>query len=58
MIYFVKISYKVVMNEYKEVKKENEEKYIRNLVKLGKLISIEVAKNPELEEKIKKMSSY
>lgn len=58
MIYFVKISYKVVMNEYKEVKKENEEKYIRNLVKLGKLISIEAAKNPELEEKIKKMSSY
>ena len=58
MIYFVKISYKVVMNEYKEVKKENEEKYIRNLVKLGKIISIEADKNQELEEKIKKMSSY
>ena len=38
--------------------KENEEKYIKNLVKLGKLISMEAAKNPKLEEKIKKMSSY
>ena len=39
-------------------KKDNEEKYIKNLVKLGKMISIETAKNPKLEEKIKKMSSY
>ena len=39
-------------------KKDNEEKYIKNLVKLGKMISIEPAKNPKLEEKIKKMSSY
>lgn len=46
------------MNENNEKKKENEEKYIKNLVKLGKIISIEAAKNPELEEKIKKMSSY
>lgn len=37
---------------------ENEEKYIKNLVKLGKLISIEASKNPQLEEKIKEMSSY
>ena len=35
-------------------KKDNEEKYIKNLVKLGKMISIEAAKNPKLEEKIKK----
>lgn len=46
------------MSENKEMKKENEEKYIKNLVKLGKIISMEAAKNPELEEKIKKMSSY
>lgn len=46
------------MNEEKEMKKETKEKYIKNLVKLGKLISIEAAKNPKLEEKIKKMSSY
>ena len=46
------------MNKNNEKKKENEEKYIKNLVKLGKLISIETEKNPELEEKIKKMSSY
>ena len=39
-------------------KKDNEEKYIKNLVKLGKIISIEAAKNQKLEEKIKKMSSY
>ena len=39
-------------------KKDNEEKYIKNLVKLGKIISIEAAKNPKLEEKNKKMSSY
>lgn len=39
-------------------KKDNEEKYIKNLVKLGKMISMEAEKNPKLEEKIKKMSSY
>ncbi len=44
------------MNE--EEKKKREEVYIKNLVKLGKVISIEAAKNPKLEEKIKKMSSY
>lgn len=46
------------MSENKKMDKETEEKYIRNLVKLGKLISIEASKNPELEEIIKKMSSY
>ena len=46
------------MTEKKEVKKEKEEKYIKNLVKLGKMISIEASKNPKLEEKIKKLSSY
>ena len=46
------------MIENEKTKKENEEKYIKNLVKLGKLISMEAAKNPELEERIKKMSSY
>lgn len=44
------------MNE--EEKKKKEDIYIRNLVKLGKVISIEAAKNPKLEERIKKMSSY
>ena len=29
-------------------KKDNEEKYIKNLVKLGKIISMEAAKNPKL----------
>ena len=46
------------MNENKEIKKDNEEKYINNLVKIGKMISIEASKNQKLEEKIKKMSSY
>lgn len=46
------------MNENKEIKKDNEEKYINTLVKIGKMISIEASKNPRLEEKIKKMSSY
>lgn len=41
-----------------EKNNKNEEKYIKNLVKLGKLISIEASKNPQLEEKIKKMCSY
>ena len=35
-----------------------EEKYIKNLVQLGKVISIEASKNPKLEEKIKKLSNY
>ena len=46
------------MDENKDIKNEKEERYIANLVKLGKLISIEASKNPKLEEKIKKMSSY
>lgn len=46
------------MDEKKEINKEKEEKYIKNLVKLGKIISIEASKKPELEEKIKKLSSY
>lgn len=44
---------KYIMNE-----KNTEQKYIENLVILGKKISIEVAKNKELENKIKKLSSY
>ena len=59
MVYRAKIYHKKInMSEQKEIKKENEEKYIKNLVKLGKLISMEAAKNPKLEEKIKNMSSY
>ena len=46
------------MNDNEKKVKENEEKYINNLVKIGKMISIEDSKNPKLEEKIKKMSSY
>lgn len=48
------------MNEKKEkeIEKEKQEKYIKNLVKLGKIISIEASKNPKLEEKIKRLSSY
>lgn len=46
------------MDKEKISPKEKEELYIKNLVKLGKAISIEAAKHPELEEKIKKMSSY
>ena len=46
------------MCEKNELNKETEEKYIKNLVKIGKLISMEAAKNPNLEEKIKKLSSY
>ncbi len=42
------------MNE----EKKKEELYIKNLVKLGKVISMEAAKNPKLEERIKKMSNY
>lgn len=41
-----------------KTKKNKEEEYIKNLVKLGKVISIEASKNPKLEEKIKKLSSY
>ncbi len=36
----------------------DEQKYIENLVKLGKQVSIEAAKDKELENKIKKLSSY
>lgn len=46
------------MKDNEKKVKENEEKYINNLVKIGKMISIEASKNPKLEEKIKKMSSY
>lgn len=45
-------------NKSENEKKQKEEKYLDNLVKLGKMISIEASKNPKLEEKIKKMSSY
>ena len=46
------------MNDNEKKVKENEEKYINNLDKIDKMISIETSKNPKLEEKIKKMSSY
>lgn len=36
----------------------DEQKYIENLVKLGKKISIEASRDKALEEKIKKLSSY
>lgn len=44
------------MNEKKDFEKE--QKYIENLVVLGKKISIQASKDKELEEKIKKLSSY
>ena len=44
---------KYIMNE-----KNTEQKYIENLVIFGKKISIEAAQNKELENKIKKLSSY
>jgi len=44
------------MKDEKDLKKEQE--YIENLVVLGKKISIEASNNKELEEKIKKLSSY
>lgn len=49
---------KVIMDEKIGLNKETEEKYIKNLVKIGKLISMEAAKNPKIEEKIKELSSY
>lgn len=36
----------------------NEQEYIERLVKLGKAISIEASKDKELEDKIKRLSSY
>lgn len=36
----------------------NEQEYIEKLVKLGKTISIEASKDKELEDKIKRLSSY
>lgn len=56
--YSFSISCESIMDKNEDIKNEKEEKYIANLVKLGKLISIEASKNPKLEEKIKKMSSY
>ncbi len=44
------------MNEKIDIKQEQE--YIEELVKLGKKVSIEAAKDKELENKIKKLSSY
>ena len=46
------------MEENKKTNKEQEQKYIEELVKIGKKISLEAAKDGELEAKIKKMSSY
>lgn len=45
-------------NKSEDRNKQKEERYLDNLVKIGKMISIEASKNPELEEKIKNMSSY
>ena len=44
------------MKENESLNKEQE--YIENLVILGKKVAIEASKNKELEEKIKKLSSY
>ncbi len=41
-----------------ELNKNESQKYVENLVKLGKMVSMEAAKNKELEDRIKKMSSY
>ena len=38
--------------------KNDEQKFIENLVVLGKKVSIEASKDKELEERIKKLSSY
>ena len=44
------------MNEKADLNEE--QKYIEELVKLGRKISIEASKDKELENKIKKLSSY
>lgn len=44
------------MEENKDFNKE--QKYIEELVIMGKKISIEASKDKELENKIKKLSSY
>ena len=48
------------MQKYMEEQnnKAEEQKYIENLVVLGKKISLEASKDKELEDKIKKLSSY
>ena len=38
--------------------KNDEQKFIENLVVLGKKVSIEASKDKELEDKIKRLSSY
>ena len=48
--------YNKTMSQNNELNKEQE--YIEELVKIGKKISIEASENKELEEKIKKLSSY
>ena len=42
----------------KEVNKNEEQKYIESLVTLGKKIALEASQDKELENKIKKNSSY
>ena len=44
------------MNENKDLNQE--QKYIEELVVLGKKIAIEASEDQELENKIKKLSSY
>ena len=46
------------MEENKKTKKEKEQEYIEELVKIGKKISLEAAEDKKLEDRIKKMSSY
>lgn len=46
----------VIMKD--DEKLNEEQKYIENLVVLGKKVSIEASKDKELEDKIKKLSSY
>ena len=41
-----------------ESNKSEEQKYIDEVVKLGKKISIEASKDKNLQDKIKKLSSY
>lgn len=47
------------MKDYLEKNKNaKEQEFINNLVILGKKVSVEAATNKELDDKIKKMSSY
>lgn len=41
-----------------ENKKMEEQKFIENLIVLGKTVSIEASKDKGLEDKLKRLSSY